>query len=165
MADTRVQLEVEDWVRENWMREQFGQPFYRNRVQLTSGGVFDFDAVSEDKSIAACISTSAGKTGGGKFATGKLMKLRSDMLFLYLAVGLARRLLIVIDKEMHETCLKERSGGRSPKEIEFLLATIPHELHARLVKAREIASREVTPTKAKQLPDEVLLAGDGTAKA
>ena len=44
MADTRVQLEVEDWARENWMRQQFSHNFYRNRLKLASGGFFDFDA-------------------------------------------------------------------------------------------------------------------------
>ena len=47
MADTRVQLEVEDWVRRNWMPEQYGIRFSRERLRLRSGGVFDFDAVSE----------------------------------------------------------------------------------------------------------------------
>jgi hypothetical protein len=40
MADTRVQLEVEDWVRENWMREQFGQAFLSQQNQVGSGGRF-----------------------------------------------------------------------------------------------------------------------------
>jgi hypothetical protein len=40
MADTRVQLEVEDWVREHWMQQQFGQNFYRNRLKLSSGGFY-----------------------------------------------------------------------------------------------------------------------------
>jgi hypothetical protein len=39
--------------------------------------IFDFDAVSYDKSIAACISTSGGKTSSGKAAVGKLLKIRS----------------------------------------------------------------------------------------
>ena len=62
----------------------FGQPFYRERMPLSSGGVFDFDAVSADKTIVASISTSGARTARGKHAVGKLMKLRSDMLFLLL---------------------------------------------------------------------------------
>ena len=157
MADTRVQLEVEDWVRENWMPEAFRQKFYRNRIKLAPGGVFDFDAVSEDKSIAACISTSAGRTSSGNFASGKMMKLRSDMLFLHLAIGLTRKVMVVVEKDMHDACLKERAGGRVPLDIEFHLARIPDDLASRLVSARRIASKEVTPDKVEQLPDEVLL--------
>lgn len=85
MADTRVQLEVEDWVRDCWMLKEFGQKYHRTRLPLSSGGVFDFDAVSDDRKTAACISTSSGMTARGKHAVGKLMKLRSDMLFLHLA--------------------------------------------------------------------------------
>jgi hypothetical protein len=44
MADTRVQLEVEDWVRREWMTTHFGERFSRERVPLSSGGVFDADA-------------------------------------------------------------------------------------------------------------------------
>ena len=82
MADTRIQLEVEDWVRRNWMASHFGMKFSRERLPIRSGGVFDFDAVSEDRSVVATISTSGSKTSGGKHAVGKILKLRSDMLFL-----------------------------------------------------------------------------------
>jgi hypothetical protein len=157
MADTRVQLEVEDWVRENWMQGQFGQKFYRNRLKLSSGGVFDFDAVSEDKSVAACISTSEGKTSASKFAVGKLLKVRSDMLFLHLAVGLKAKLLVLVEPSMHEVCQKELNGGRTPPEVQFILASIPDELRQRLIRARAVASREVTPEKVEQLPNELVL--------
>jgi hypothetical protein len=62
MADTRIQIEVEDWVRRNWMPTHFGVSFSRERLLVQSGGVFDFDAVSEDHSIVATISTSGSKT-------------------------------------------------------------------------------------------------------
>lgn len=144
MADTRVQLEVEDWVREHWMPEQFGKSFFRSRLPLNSGGVFDFDAVSQDKTLAACISTSAGRTASGKPAVGKLLKLRSDMLFLHLAHGLSQKIIILTEKDMYDVCQKEKTGGRVPQGIEFYLADIPKELYLRLCKSRETASREVT---------------------
>jgi hypothetical protein len=157
MADTRVQLEVEDWVREYWMLEQFGQSFYRNRVKLSSGGFFDFDAVSEDKLVAACISTSGSKTSTGKAAVGKLLKVRSDMLFLHLAAGLTRKLIVLTESDMHQVCLREKSGGRAPLDIEFHHAPIPVELHSRLLLARAAASREVTRDKIEQLPDDLVI--------
>ncbi|HEV7242355.1 MAG TPA: hypothetical protein VGQ36_24210 [Thermoanaerobaculia bacterium] len=82
MADTTCQIECEDWVRRAWMQERFGEPFFRERVKLTSGGVFDFDAVNRDRTVVATISTSSARTSGGNWATGAVMKLRSDMLFL-----------------------------------------------------------------------------------
>ena len=144
MADTRVQLEVEDWVREHWMAEKFCMLFFRNRLSLSSGGVFDFDAVSQDKTLVACISTSASKTARGKHAVGKLLKLRSDMLFLHLAQGPDRRMIILTERDMYEACQKEKAGGRVPQEIELYLAEIPTDLRSRLYSAKDTASREVT---------------------
>lgn len=157
MADTRVQTQVEDWVRENWMRDRFGRDFSRNRVTLSAGGVFDFDAVSADRTVIASISTSGGKTASGNYAVGKLMKIRSDMLFLHMAEGAKQRMLVLTEQSMLDVCEKERLAGRTPKGIEFHLADIPSELRAKLVKARAEASKEVTPNAvAEQLPDEVI---------
>lgn len=144
MADTRVQLEVEDWIREHWMPENLGQPFYRKRLKLSGGGVFDFDAASSDSQVVACISTSAGKTLGGNIPSGKLMKIRSDILFLTM-VQATRRIIILVDQSMMLLCEKERAGGRVPPGIEFLHALIPAELQIRLKRAQESAGREVTP--------------------
>src|SRR3982751_4444495 len=99
MADTRCQLECEDWVRLSWLPVKFGQQFHRERLKLSSGGVFDFDAVSSDGGAAVTISTSGGTTASGKLGTGKLMKLRSDMYFLLLA-NVERRCVVLTEKDM-----------------------------------------------------------------
>jgi hypothetical protein len=149
MADTRIQLEVEDWVREKWMVRNFGCEFHRNRLTLASGGFFDFDAVSQDRKIAASISTSGGKTARGKHAAGKLLKLRSDMLFLLLAKEPEKRIIVLTESDMYDVCLKEKVGGRVPQEIEFVLAELPDDLRKRLTQAREKASKEVSPGSEK----------------
>ncbi len=146
MADTRCQVECEDWVRREWMPTVFGQSFYRERMPLSSGGVFDFDAVSADKTIIASISTSGARTASGKHAVGKLMKLRSDMLFLLLS-NASRKLIILCEPDMHALCQRELDGGRVPKEIEFFHAPLPDELALRLAAARKIGSDEVSPVK------------------
>lgn len=147
MADTRIQLEVEDWVRRNWMATQFGTRFSRERLTLRSGGVFDFDAVSDDREIVATISTSGCKTSGGNHAVGKILKLRADMLFLTL-VDAKRRVIVLTEKDMFDQCAKELAAGRVPKEIEFACAVIPDELRSRLIAARSKASRESSGTTA-----------------
>ena len=147
MADTRIQIQVEDWVRRNWMPTHFGTKFSRERLQLRSGGVFDFDAVSEDYSIVATISTSGSKTSGGKNAVGKIHKLRSDMLFLTM-VKAKRRVIVLTEKNMFDQCQKELAGGRVPREVEFVCAQIPVELSARLIAARLQASTESSGTTA-----------------
>ena len=145
MADTRVQLEVEDWVRQEWMPQKFGQRFHRERVRLSSGGVFDFDAVSEDRKIVATISTSGSKTASGKHAVGKLLKIRSDMLFLLLAENVERRIVVLTESDMVGLCRKEVDGGRVPATIEFVHAQIPKDLNAKLRDARGRASKETSP--------------------
>lgn len=115
--------------------------FSRERLLLRSGGVFDFDAVSEDRSVVATISTSGSKTSGGKHAVGKMLKLRSDMLFLTM-VNAKRRLVILTERDMCDQCEKEVVGGRVPPEIEFECAIIPDDLRVRLIAARLKASEE-----------------------
>lgn len=144
MANTSVQAEVGDWVRKHWMPEIFGMPFDRESVQLTSGGVFEFGAVSSDRSIVASISTSGASTASGKRAVGKLQKIRSDMLFLLLAIS-EKRFIVLTELDMYELCQSELERGRVPPEIEFHRVTIPAELNTRLIASRRRASKEVSP--------------------
>jgi hypothetical protein len=146
MADTRCQLECEDWVRQDWMPQRFGQKFHRDRVRLTSGGVFDFDAVSADGATIATISTSSAQTSGAKRGSGKLMKLRSDMLFLVLASP-KRAIMIFTERDMFELCEKEKESGRAPRNIEFHHAPLPSDLAAKLLVAKRASSDEVSPRR------------------
>jgi len=147
MASTKVQLGVEDWVRQEWLPREFGQRFRRERLKLTPGGVFDSDAVSEDDKIVASISTSAASTATGKYAVGKMNKMRSDMLFLLMVAACDRRLIVLTDETMFQQLQKEKSAGRVPTSIEFKHAKIPAELERRLIASQEVASREVSPER------------------
>lgn len=149
MADTRIQLEVEDWVRQNWMPDRFGTRFSRERVKLRSGGVFDFDAVNDDQSIVATISTSGARTATGNQGSGKLLKLRSDMLFLILVDKARRRIMVLTEPDMYEQLKNEAEAGRMPTEIEVFCAEIPAELRAKLNAARKLAVSEMTVKAAK----------------
>jgi len=148
MADMRVQLEVEDWVRREWMPGKFSKQFFRERVRLSPGGVCDFDAVSGDRKIVAAVSTSGALTANGKYAVGKMLKIRSDMYFLLLADA-ERRIVVLTEKDMYDQCMKEVAGGRVPSSIEFEHAQIPAELDKRLRASRRVASREVLPRPEK----------------
>lgn len=152
MADTRVQIEVEDWVRRYWFPPKYGQQFHRERVDLEWGGKFDFDAVSTDWTIVAAISTSAGKTASGKLAVGQIMKMRSDVLFLLHAKA-QRRIMVFTESDMFQVCQQEVLVGRLPKTIEFTQAEIPPELRMRLREARKKASEEVTPAAIESTRD------------
>ena len=146
MSDTRVQLAVEAWICANWMPEKFGQKFHKRRIGLTSGGLFEFDAVSEDGKIVAVISTSGAKTASGGSATGKIHKIRSDMFFLLLAEA-EQRVVVLTEQDMFQRWQQEKTGGRVPPEIELYLAKIPDEQRERLRSARKKAAREVSPDR------------------
>lgn len=146
MANTQTQIEVEDWVRKYWLPVEFGQQFRRERLRLSTGGLFDFDAVSTDNRIVASISTSGGRTSSGKLGAGKLHKLRADMLFLTM-VEADRRLIILTEQDMYKVCEREKLNRRVPLEIDFYLANLPPELDAKLRVARDLAAREVQPNR------------------
>jgi len=91
--------------------------------------------------VVGTISTSAARTSSGNQGSGKILKLRSDMLFLTL-VDAKRRIIVLTEQDMCDQCGKEVVGGGVPKEIEFVCAMIPDELRKKLVAARLRASGE-----------------------
>jgi hypothetical protein len=135
------------------MAQEYGTRFSRERLRLRSGGVFDFDAVSDDHSIVATISTSGAKTSGGKQAVGKILKLRSDMLFLTM-VEARQRIIVLTERDMCDYCEKEKAAGRIPPEIDFICAIIPDDLRSRLVAAR-LKSSEESLGKSQAAVDEM----------
>lgn len=144
MADTRVQRNAALWVRENWLPQRYGISFRNEAVALSSGGQYRFDAISEDNSTVAAISTSRATRASGGLAVGKLNKIRADMFFLLLARA-QRRLLVLSELEMYERCLAERDRGRVPDMIEIVHAQLPEQLSNQLKQSREEASLEVRP--------------------
>ncbi|HXF48985.1 MAG TPA: hypothetical protein VNL73_06125 [Verrucomicrobiae bacterium] len=149
MANTEVQLEVEKWLRENWLPKQFGQKFYKKQRQLLSGGKFEFDAVSEDGNVLVTISTSHAKTVSGKGGSGKLQKIRADALFLLLS-GAQSPVLVFTEQDMFDLCKKEHNKGRLPKNVDIRLVNdkeIPSDLRIQLLHARRSSSTEVSPTR------------------
>lgn len=146
MSDTRCQSDCERWVRDNCLPEIFGMQFEERAMPLSSGGIFKFDAVSEDGSIIASISTSKAAMSSGKPGVGKLMKIRSDMLFHVLA-GQAQHYLVFTEECMLSQLEAERERGRVPPQIRFLKAELPPELKTRLHSARGDSSSEVQPRR------------------
>src|SRR3989338_9153096 len=139
MADTRVQVEVEVWIRENWLPQIFGQKFRQKQLELTSGGKFVFDGVSGDERVVATVSTSGALTALGKRGSGKLQKIRADALFLLLS-GAPEAVLVFSEQDMYDLCRKEAEHGRLPRSLRFELAEIPAELRTRLQEARARSS-------------------------
>jgi hypothetical protein len=112
---------------------------------LSSGGEFEFDAVSEDGAMLVSISTSQARMSSGKLGVGKLMKIRSDMLFHLLAEA-PRNVMVFTETCMQEQLLKEQEKGRTPEDMEFMLVELPRELAMELAASRRRSSREVRPS-------------------
>jgi len=144
MAETKTQLEIEGWIRREWLSGKFRQRFIKATVRLTSGGMFEFDAVSVDESIVACISTSGLTTSGGKPGSGKKHKIRSDLFFLLLTPNSKQRLMVFTEQDMYEFWLKEQENGRVPRGVQFLIAAIPIELREKLSRAKAKSAEEVS---------------------
>ena len=148
MADTSVQHEAESWVINYGLPTLFpGVTFAGKKLKLTWGGQFAFDAVSQDQSIVAAISTSSARTATGKLATAKFQKLKTDALYLLHLETPARRLMVFTEPSMHEYFKAATAAGRFPPNLELLLIALPPELHAKVLVSREVASKETSPAK------------------
>ena len=146
MADTTIQREIEDWICHRWLPLQSNRKFSKKKIRLSSGGVFEFDAVSDDETIAVNISTSNSLTSGGKRGSGKLQKIRADIYFLLLLPNsVKRRLLLFTEPDMVELCQKEQKNGRIPQNIEIIVVELPENLKKKLIDAKKNASSEVSP--------------------
>lgn len=147
MADTRVQVEAERWVRTVWLPKQFAQAFHQSQHALEPGGKFVFDGISEDGAMVVTVSTSCARTANGRRGAGKIQKIRADALFLQMS-GAKRQLLVFTQRDMFELCVREQSNGRLPRSIECHLAELPSDLQIRLEAARLASSLEVSPQHA-----------------
>lgn len=146
MADTSAQKRAERWIVQHFLPGQFGGlAFEEQKVPLRWGGLFAFDAVSNDRGIIGLVSTSSAKTSGGKLATAKIQKLKCDTLYLTNIDNPCRKLLVFSELSMLQQFQKEALAGRFPKEIELLHAQLPEEIYAQVVAARLEAQREVSP--------------------
>ena len=148
MADSSSQFAVADWITREWLPHRLGEPFFRTKVRLMSGGEHSFALVNADKSTVGTICTSGIRAGSGK------TKVRADLYFLLMAKA-ARRLVVFTDPEMDGYFQEERKRGRIPSDIGFLFAEgVPENLMERLRSAQRNASDEVsTPVPALEISE------------
>lgn len=136
MADSSPQMAVADWINREWLTHRLGEPFFRARVRLVSGGEHSFASVNADKSAVGTICTSRARNGGKT-------KVRADLYFLLMARA-SRRFVVFTDPEMDAYFREERRKGQIPEDIGFMLATgLPIELMERLRAAQRSATDEL----------------------
>ena len=142
MAISRSFLMVEAHIRDVWMPSIYKQAFTKAKASLKRSGSFEFDAVSVDGSIVACISSNSGRARQGGLAKTKMNKIRSDILFLLMAEA-PRKIMILADKALHEHAICEQQRGRLPSEVEIVLATLSEQIQEILAEAQKTASVEM----------------------
>ena len=148
MADTSINHEAERWIVGTGLSAYFPDTkFTPVKLKLTWGGVFAFDAVSEDGKIVVAISTSAARTATGKLATAKYQKLKTDALYLLHLASAARTIMVFTEACMQAYFSKAAASGRFPTTIELLHIALPPELQERVIATRVLASRETSPAK------------------
>ncbi|MGB9118775.1 hypothetical protein [Bradyrhizobium sp.] len=85
-------------------------------------GSFKFDAVSEDGTVLACLSTARNLKAGQKH------KLMRDATFMWLVPGVKRRILAVADNFVAVALGIELTGGRLPPATEIEVVALPEVL-------------------------------------
>jgi hypothetical protein len=141
MANTTAMNRAEAYIRSR----HFGPKYEPRKLRLTWGGEFAFDAVSPDGKTAAVISTSAARTASGRVATGKIIKILKDVLYLMAARGVRRRVLLFTELSMFREFQRMQAVGRLPLELELQRFALNRHHRQRVRDARAIASDEVAP--------------------
>lgn len=141
MANTNyLKNEVENWVR-NWLHEQFpGHTFTKRFLPLVSGGLHEFDAVSEDNNIIAGIKTNSYKTKSGKLPQGKFAGLYQELYFLSMVKG-QEKFLILTNQDLFNDFLK-RSEGKVADGIELRSCQLPSDILSIVDSVQKKASDE-----------------------
>jgi hypothetical protein len=127
MANSASARDAEAWVRDTYLPKRYKVSFGKKKMELTSGGKIEFDAVSDDGAIVATISTAGYETA----AAGKMHKIRSDAFFLLLAKA-DKKLLAFTEADMHEAWQKEQISGRLPSDIQLVKVELTPSLRRRL---------------------------------
>jgi hypothetical protein len=131
MAKSATERDAEAWIRDSYLPKKYKMSFAKKKAPLTPGGRHEFDAVSEDDSVAACISTLSYAAAGPSAGAGRMHTIRSDAFFLLLAVA-QTKLLVFTESDMYDAWLKEQTSGRVPAEIRLVKAELPGAIRRRL---------------------------------
>ena len=141
MVNTNYLKEIECWVRDNWLPQQFpGYQFNKRFLELAPGGEHEFDAVSEDVSIVAGIKTNSCKTSGGKGPAGKAAQLYQELYFLNL-VEAKKKYLVLTNEDMYKDFLK-RSEGKVADGVGILFCQLPSDMNRKVADIQKEASEE-----------------------
>ncbi len=148
MANSKAARAAENWVREFGLKTLFpGKSFSKKEIQLTTGGVFEFDCVAADESIFAHVSTSKGVTASGNVSTGPIHKVRGESLWFHLLdKPKARKVFIFTEQSLKKVFEDEAQRGRWPKEFEMFHLELPPDFQKEIEKLRDQSRDELKAT-------------------
>ncbi len=151
MADSHVYREAEEEIRAKlpeirFFKEKNLRNFRKDKLRLSSGGEYEFDAVDEEGIAAVNISASKGLTHRGYKQAGTLRKIQAEVDFLT-RVNVKYRVLIFVQETAYDVFCEQQKKGRIPKEIELLHVPVSEELQKLLAEAGQKASDEVNPNQ------------------
>jgi hypothetical protein len=135
MADSTIAtIDVENWIRNEFLPRKYHQTFAKRKLGVQSGGEFECDAVSEDGKTVCFISTSSSKTD-----TGVIAKIRDNAFWAGSLSEKPQEIVFAFtDKSMVELIKQEKENGRFPKHIKTLLVKLPAKLAEMKKNAAEV---------------------------
>ena len=149
MADSHFIKTLIEPAMRGWLTDRYGGVFTEREMPLRWGGqgtgTFRFDAVNEDATILACLSTT------GSFKAGQRHKLMRDATFMWLVPTAKTRLLAVIDPQVASALIKELQCGRLPPQTEVKVVELPADLSNQIGRFRIFAGEEVGGSKKRSL--------------
>lgn len=123
-------------------------------------GSFEFDAVSSDGRVIACLSTAR------TLNPGQRHKLMRDATFMWLVPHARRRILAVVETAVADALAAELHRGRLPPNTEIHIIRLAPEIRQELERFREAAVREVGGRWIPQSTNRIkLVARDRTSQA
>lgn len=147
MADSHfIKALIEPAMRQSLAKLCGGIDFRQRKMQIRwngeGTGSFEFDAVSEDGTVIASLSTAR------NLKSSQRHKLMRDATFMWLVPNVERRILAVVEPVVADALAVELRCGRLPPNTEILIVELAPEARQELERFREIAINEVgtTPT-------------------
>ena len=143
MADTTfIKREIEPYVREWLSKELVGHKFEERPLLVApTGGMYKFDAVSEDETIVGNILSNRPFTRTGRENTGGVRKALIDFQLLSLLPQSIQPILLFTDKGFC-ALVRKRTKRFGQERIRMMVCPLPDYLQAGLTKMLNKASQE-----------------------
>jgi hypothetical protein len=142
MADSHfIKSRIEPSMREVLSKLCGGVDFRQRNMPIRwnggGNGSFEFDAVSEDGTVIASLSTAR------NLKSGQRHKLMRDATFMWLVPNVQRRILAVVEAVVADALAGELRCGRLPPKTEIHIIELALEVRMERERFRVLAIKEV----------------------